>query len=143
MLCKIFEMGETEDYKYVVTFSRYQGRLLLSRHRDRDTWENQGGHVEPGEAVEQAARRELWEESGAVEFSMAPVCGYWAADDEQDPGANGAVFLADIKKLGPMPSSEMAEVRAFDGLPGNVTYPWITGPLWEHLRERGLWPACE
>ena len=42
-------MEETGDYKYVVVFSRYQGRLLLSRHKERRTWETQGGHVEPGE----------------------------------------------------------------------------------------------
>lgn len=143
MLCRIFDMDATNAYKYVVIFSRYQGRLLLSRHRERDTWETQGGHVEPGETTEQAARRELWEESGAQEFTIEPVCGYWAADDDQDPGANGAIFLAEIEKLGPMPESEMAETRLFDDLPENVTYPWITGPLFAHLRERGFWGACE
>ena len=56
--------------KYVVVFSRFQGRLLLSRHRDRSTWETQGGHVEPGESPWEAARRELWEESGAEEVRM-------------------------------------------------------------------------
>lgn len=138
MLCKIFDLDKTDDYKYVVIFSRYQGKLLLSRHKDRSTWETQGGHVEPGETIEQAARRELWEESGAKEFTIQPVCGYWAAHDEQDPGANGAIYLADITELGPLPESEMAETRLFDALPENTTYPWITGPLWQHVQELGL-----
>lgn len=43
----------------------------------------------------------------------------------------GAVFLAEITRLGPLPESEMAEVRAFDALPGNVTYPAITPYLYE------------
>lgn len=140
MLCKIFDMDETGNYKYVVVFSRYQGGLLLSRHKQRQTWETQGGHVEPGETTEQAARRELWEESGAKTFTIAPVCGYWAAEDENDKGANGAIYLADIEELGPLPKSEMAETRLFDTLPENVTYPWITGPLWAKLKELGLWP---
>ncbi len=138
-----FDLKEAENYKYVVVFSRYQGRLLLSRHKDRDTWETQGGHVEPGETTEEAARRELWEESGAKDFTIEPVCGYWAADNEGDPGANGAIYLAHITGLGPMPESEMAETRLFDALPENVTYPWITGPLFSHLKELGLWGACE
>ena len=136
MLCKIFDMDKTDDYKYVVIFSLYRGKLLLSRHKARDTWETQGGHVEPGETTEQAARRELWEESGAKEFTIRPVCGYWAANDEKDPGANGAIYLAEITELGPIPESEMAEVRLFEDLPENVTYPWITGPLWRHLQEK-------
>lgn len=141
MLCRSFAVEETEDYKYVVVFSRYQGRLLLSRHKERRTWETQGGHVEPGETPAQAAGRELWEESGAKGFTLTPVCGYWAADDERDPGANGAVFLAEIAELGPLPESEMAEVRLFDALPEDTTYPWITGPLWARLGELGLWPG--
>ena len=124
MDCRVFEMEETSDYKYVVVLSRYQGKLLLSQHRDRNTWETQGGHIEPGETPEEAARRELWEESGAELFSLEPVCGYWAGDSES--GANGAVFYAEIGSLGPIPESEMARTRTFDGLPENLTYPDIT-----------------
>ena len=136
MQCKVFAMEETEDYKYVVVFSRYQGRLLLSRHKGRDTWETQGGHIEPGETPEQAARRELWEESGAKAFTLEPVCGYRATDGEWEKGANGAVFFAEITELGPLPESEMAETRLFDTLPGDLTYPGITPVLWRALRER-------
>lgn len=143
MLCRIFDMDETRAYKYVVVFSRYQGRLLLSRHKNRDSWETQGGHIEPGETPGQAARRELWEESGATAFTLTPVCGYWAADNEQDPGANGAIYLAEITGLGPMPESEMAETRLFERPPENTTYPWITGPLFQHLQELALWDAAQ
>ena len=66
-------MEETSDYKYVVVLSRYQGKLLLSQHRDRNTWETQGGHIEPGETPEEAARREnpvqncfLWSRSAVI-----------------------------------------------------------------------------
>lgn len=143
MLCRVFDREETGDYKYVVVFSRYQGKLLLSRHRARDTWETQGGHIEPGESPEEAARRELWEESGAERFTIEPVCGYWAADGEWDKGANGAVFLAEIQSLGPLPESEMAQTRLFGALPENLTYPDITPRLWERLVESGLWGHCE
>ena len=77
---KIVDWDESIPNKYVVVFSRYEGKLLLSRHRDRDTWETQGGHIEPGESPEDAAKRELWEESGAVDFTLEPLCMYWAED---------------------------------------------------------------
>ena len=133
MICKTYPLGEKAPYKYVVVMSRYQGKILLSRHKDRDTWETQGGHIEPGETPLEAARRELYEESGAVEFDIRPVFDYWAGDERG--GASGQVFAATIRTLGPLPKSEMAEVRAFDEIPPNVTYPAITPEIFASVEE--------
>ena len=133
MTCKICPLGELAPYKYVVVMSRYQGKILLSRHKDRSTWETQGGHIEPGETPLEAARRELYEESGALEFDIRPVFDYWAGDEQG--GASGQVFAAIIHNLGPLPKSEMAEVRAFDQVPPNVTYPAITPEIFAGLEE--------
>ena len=133
MICHTYPLGEKAPYKYVVVMSKYQGKILLSRHKDRTTWETQGGHIEPGETPMEAARRELYEESGAVDFDIWPVFDYWAGDE--NGGASGQVFAAEIRKLGPMPNSEMAEVRAFDEVPPNVTYPAITPEIFASLEE--------
>lgn len=135
--CKITGWDEGAGNKFVVVFSRYKGKLLLSRHKGRATWETQGGHIEPGETALDAARRELWEESGAAGFTIEPVCRYYAWDvgDEQN-GSWGAVFFADIAELGPLPESEMAETHTFDALPENVTYPGITPRLYERVHGR-------
>ncbi len=132
--CRIYPVNQLGTYEYVVVISRYQGKLLLSRHRDRTTWETQGGHIEAGETPLQAAERELMEESGAIEFTVTPAFDYWAADDTS--WANGMVFLADIQRLGPLPDSEMAEVGLFETLPPLLTYPWMTPMLVERA---GLW----
>ena len=129
--CRVFPPDTFPAFQYVVVFSRMNGRWLFSRHRARQTWETQGGHIEPGETPMEAARRELYEESGARAFTIAPVCDYWAGNDEGS--SVGAVFLAEITELGELPESEMAEVRAFDGLPENVTYPAITPMLFERI----------
>ena len=131
MTCKTYEAGSLKEYKYVVILSEYQGKILLSQHKSRNTWETQGGHIEPGETPMEAARRELFEESGAVEFEIEPLCDYWAGTPED--WANGMVFRAVISKLGPLPQSEMARVRTFDRLPANVTYPVITPVLFAYL----------
>ncbi len=127
MICRTYPLGELDGYKYVVVISKYAGRILLSRHRERSTWETQGGHIEPGETPLEAARRELWEESGAVRFTIAPLCDYWAADESSE--ASGVVFTAEIAELGSLPESEMAETALFDALPQNLTYPGITPVL--------------
>ena len=41
-----------------------RGRLLLQRRADCHLWGYHGGSVELDEVVEEAARRELWEETG-------------------------------------------------------------------------------
>ena len=133
MICNVSPLGTLKPYKYVVVLSKYQGKILLSRHKDRSTWETQGGHIEPGEMPLEAARRELYEESGAVEFDIRPVFDYWAGDE--NGGASGQVFAAEIRELGPLPASEMAEVRVFDQVPSNVTYPAITPEVFAYLEE--------
>jgi 8-oxo-dGTP pyrophosphatase MutT (NUDIX family) len=52
-----------------------EGRLLLLKRSDNACWGPPGGAVEPGEVVEQAARRELFEETGleAGELSLFDV----------------------------------------------------------------------
>ena len=134
LFCDIHPLGALKTYKYVVVLSRENGEILLSRRRDRATWETQGGHVEPGETPLDAAKRELYEESGALEFDIAPLCDYFGYDD--DSSSNGMVFTAEIKKRGPLPESEMAEACTFPALPNNLTYPNVTPALF-------AWAASE
>ena len=130
---RVYPVGALGAYKYVVVLSRFEGKILLSRHRARSTWETQGGHVEPGETPQAAARRELYEESGAADYTMIALCDYYAEDRDTGRGAGGMVFAADIRRLEPLPP----EVRAFDRLPQNVTYPGITPALFAHLQACG------
>lgn len=142
MICKTGKLGELAPYRYVVVLSHMNGKILLSRHRERETWETQGGHIESGETPLQAARRELYEESGATEADIRPLFDYWAGDERTGRGAAGVVYAAEIRALGPMPESEMAETRMFDALPRALTYPAITPVLFAREREmRGALPV--
>lgn len=124
---RVFPLGSLaafEPYKYVVICSRYAGKWLLSRHKKREIWETQGGHIEPGETPMDAARRELFEESGVREAELIPVCDYWGFDPESC--SSGVVFLARVDALGRLPESEMREAALFDSLPEALTYPLAT-----------------
>ena len=125
--CTVHPVGTLGTYTFVVVCSRYDGKWLLSRHRERDTWETQGGHIEPGETPLDAARRELYEESGVRDAEMYPVCDYYGFDAQSS--ANGMVFFAAVHRLEPLPESEIREARLFPALPENLTYPNVTPRL--------------
>lgn len=133
MRCQVYELGFLEEYKYVVVLSEYNGKIVLSRHKKRTTWETQGGHIEQGETPLDAAKRELYEESGAVDYDIEPLCDYRAWNEETGHGANGVVFHAVIRKYDAIPESEMAEIKEFTSLPENLTYPAITPVVFEYL----------
>ena len=121
--CKVYPHNSLGDYKYAVIFSKHKGGWLLSRHKARETWETQGGYIEPIESPLEAARRELYEESGARDAKLHPVCDYWASDAIGT--SHGIVFLADVHELAELPQSEMREVRLFDTFPAELTYPYL------------------
>lgn len=122
--CKFYPANTSADLKFVIVCSLLEGKFLLSRHKQRATWETQGGHIEPGETAFDAAERELYEESGVRNATLYYVCDYLGYTSKGS--AYGAVFFADVHELGTLPDSEMAEVRAFAELPKELTYRIVT-----------------
>ena len=122
--CRTFPAGNLNKYMFTAVCSNFNGKWLLSMHKERDTWETQGGHIEDGETPLECARRELFEESGIIDADIYPVCDYWGFDSQGC--ANGMVFLAVVHSLGELPESEMKEIGIFDSLPQNLTYPQVT-----------------
>ena len=56
----------------VAVFVVHDGRVLLHRHARLDRWLPPGGHVEPGELPDEAATREVREETGVVATLVGP-----------------------------------------------------------------------
>lgn len=116
-----------EDIRYAVIMAKWQGRWVFCRHKDRATWEIPGGHREHGETPMEAATRELYEETGASDAIITPVCLYSFQK-------YGALFYAEIKNLESIPAeSEIKEIAFFDSIPEALTYPHIQPYLFQRV----------
>lgn len=122
-----------ENLKYAVIVAKYQGKWIFCRHKKRSTWEIPGGHREPGETALEAARRELYEETGATQFDLTEVCVYGV---EADNGITcGMLCFAEVQTLGPLPREmEIGEIVLCNNLPRELTYPEIQPCLYRHIQ---------
>ena len=95
---EIHELGILKTYRFVVIFARYKEKWLYCRAKVRDTYEIPGGHIEYGETPLEAAKRELYEETGALSFDIEPAFDY--SVHIPTGWSNGQVFYAQIHELG-------------------------------------------
>ena len=115
-------VGSLEKIDFVVIFTRYEDKWVYCWHKKRESFEHPAGHVEANESPLQAAKRELYEETGIKDCDIIPLWDYeyiW----EDDKGRNtGRVYLAIAHSLGSIPESEMDRIELFDNVPDNYTY---------------------
>lgn len=128
MKVKFFDLNADKPLKYAVICARYNGKWVFCKHKERDTYEIPGGHREDGEDIEAPAKRELWEETGAKDFDIYPVCIYSFTD-------YGMLYFAEIRSFGELPPLEIEKINLFDDIPKNLTYPAIQPYLFERVQE--------
>lgn len=129
MKVTFYESVDDRLLKFAVILSKYQGKWVFCKHKERDTYEVPGGHREENESILETAKRELYEETGAVDFEIKPVCIYSVAgkNGENETGGEsfGALYYAEIKQLEKELHSEIEKVCFFDEPPVEQTYPQI------------------
>lgn len=134
---KFYDNIDDSLLKFAVIISKSQGKWVLCKHKERSTYECPGGHREAGEDILSTAERELFEETGAIEYLIKKICVYSVSGNdgviENSTETFGMLYFADITKFDELPVYEIDKIELFDNLPDNWTYPEIQPKLLERV----------
>ena len=139
---KFYDNIADELLKFAVIISKTNGKWVFCKHKERDTYEVPGGRRELGESIIETAKRELAEETGAVEFDIKPICVYSVkgktrVNENEDEESFGMLFVANIFSFGEI-NSEIEKILITDTLVKDWTYPLIQPKLIEEAKRRGF-----
>ncbi len=112
--------------KFAVIISKSNGKWVFCKHKERETYEIPGGHREQNEEISETAKRELKEETGAVDFSITPLCVYSVENETEE--TFGMLYFADIFSFEEI-NSEIEKILITNNLIDNWTYPLIQPKL--------------
>ena len=96
-----YDQIEDELLQFAVIIAKTNGKWVFCKHKERDTYEVPGGRRETGETILETAKRELREETGAIDFNLKPVGVYSVKgktryNQNEEDEKFGMLFVADI-----------------------------------------------
>ena len=115
---KLFDLGYCSETEYtrVVCVCKYKDKFVFSYNKKRNGYEIPGGHIENGESWVDAAKREMYEETGATKIKLTPICVYKITTFV-------LLCYCEILEMEDLPNYEMERVLLSNELPKNLTYP--------------------
>lgn len=137
---KFYDSISDELLKFAVIISKTQGKWVFCKHKERDTYEVPGGHREENEDIMDTARRELYEETGALKFDLKPICVYSVTAEDNFDGQEtfGLLCYADIYEFEEKLHSEIEKIIITEKLIESWTYPLIQPELLKEAERRGV-----
>lgn len=136
---KFYDEVDDRYLKFAVIIAKSDNKWVFCKHRERNTFEVPGGHREVGESIIDTAKRELYEETGAIKYTLKPVCVYsvTAPDIFNGEETFGMLYYADIVSFEPELHSEIERIAITEHLVEQWTYPLIQPKLIEEAERRG------
>lgn len=146
MVVNFYDRIDDNLLKFAVVIAKTDNKWVFCKHKERNTFELPGGHREPGEPIFDTAKRELYEETGAIEFTIKPVCVYSVigANRVNRTGEEtfGMLYFAVITGFEKDLHNEIEKILILDELPTEWTYPLIQPELIKEAERRGYIKHC-
>lgn len=135
-----YENAEDRLLKFAVIIAKTEGKCVFCKHRERETYEFPGGHREEGEEILDTAKRELYEETGALTSAITPVCVYSVISEDEFDGEEtfGMLYFAEIETFEKELHHEIESILITENLAENWTYPLIQPKLLAEAERRGF-----
>lgn len=113
---------DLSELTYVIIGARENENWIFVRNKDRQSWELPAGHIEKGESADEAASRELYEETGVRDATLVAIHDYSVTIEGLT--RRGRIYYARILSRGALPDSEIAEIVLVEKSPKPATYPY-------------------
>ena len=115
---KLYDLGycDEKEYTRVVCVSKYKDKYVFSYNKKREGWEIPGGHIEEGETWQEAAKREMYEETGATKINVTPISVYKIS-------TYALLCYCEIEEIEELPNYEMEKILFSETLPKNLSFP--------------------
>ncbi|GHU61238.1 hypothetical protein FACS189418_0550 [Clostridia bacterium] len=130
------EKIEESFLSFAVICAQYQHQWILCKNAEKSTYEFPGGCREVDESIMDTANRELYEETGAIDFTLTPI-GVFSVQKNELQGSSklkyGIFFYGKVDKIGELPDYEIKEICFRDDFPIEWTYPNIQAILIDQL----------
>lgn len=140
MEVKFYETIDDALLKFAVIITKSHEKWVFCKHKERNTYEVPGGHREAEESILETARRELYEETGAIKFDISPVCAYSVTGknsvNRTGEETFGMLYYANVYEFEKKLHREIEKIELFEEMPDALTYPLIQPKLMQEFERR-------
>ena len=123
-----YDTIEDDQLQFVVIIAKFHTSYIFCKHKQRETYELPGGRRESNESILEAAKRELEEETGAINYHIKPICVYSVIGqtrvNESGKETFGMLYEAEVVEFASL-HHEIECIELFEELPDYLTYPLI------------------
>ncbi len=119
---------------FVALVSQFKGKWIIVQLKESETWEFPGGTIEKGETPLEAAKREMYEETGTVDAEYKELGDYSVTCEGVH--SYGKLYFVNVLEMSDLPDFEIDKIDFTENFPyGNTRYPSVQPDLFRYAEK--------